>query len=113
MLDAKAMTVEELYRARTPGSARLYAEALKVLPGGVTHSNRYWAPYPLHIDHASGCRITDVDGNEYIDYWVANGTMFMGHANPKVAAAVEAVLRARHAFRRQPRSDRSPRGQDH
>ncbi|CAN0414308.1 unnamed protein product, partial [Phaeothamnion confervicola] len=86
------MTVEEIYRARTPGSARLYAEALKVLPGGVTHSNRYWPPYPLHVERASGCRLTDVDGNKYIDYWVANGTMFMGHADPKVAAAVTAVL---------------------
>ena len=77
MLDKATMSLDELYRSRTPGSARLYAEALTVLPGGVTHSNRYWAPYPLHIDHASGCRITDVDGNEYIDYWVANGTMFV------------------------------------
>jgi len=93
VLDTATMSLDELYRSRTPGSARLYAEALTVLPGGVTHSNRYWAPYPLHIDHASGCRITDVDGNEYIDYWVANGTMFVGHANPKVATAVEAVLR--------------------
>lgn len=92
MLEPGAMSVEELYRARTPGSARLHAEALKVLPGGVTHSNRYWAPYPLHVERASGCRLTDVDGNEYIDYWVANGTMFMGHANPQVAAAVSAVL---------------------
>ena len=84
---------ETLYRKRTPGSARLHAEALKVLPGGVTHSNRFWPPYPLHIDCASGCRLTDVDGNEYIDYWVANGTMFMGHANAKVAEAVSAVLK--------------------
>lgn len=93
MLDTPAIALDDLYRARTPNSARLHAEALKVLPGGVTHSNRYWAPYPLHIERASGSRITDVDGNEYIDYWVANGTMFMGHANPKIAAAVEAVLK--------------------
>src|SRR5262249_18941714 len=86
VLETPAKKLEELYRARTPNSARLYAEALKVLPGGVTHSNRYWAPYPLHIDHASGSRIIDVDGNEYIDYWVANGTMFMGHANLQIVA---------------------------
>lgn len=92
MAERAATTVDELYRARTPGSARLYAEALKVLPGGVTHSNRYWAPYPIHVDRAKGSRMVDVDGNEYIDYWVANGTMFMGHANAKVAAAVAAVL---------------------
>jgi len=87
-----AADVDALYRARTPGSARQHAEALKFLPGGVTHSNRFWPPYPLHVDRASGCHLTDVDGNEYIDYWVANGTMFMGHANKAVAAAVSAVL---------------------
>jgi glutamate-1-semialdehyde 2,1-aminomutase len=85
-------TVDDLYRARTSGSARHYAEALKVLAGGVTHSNRYWAPYPIHVERAKDSRMIDVDGNEYIDYWVANGTMFMGHANARVAAAVSAVL---------------------
>ena len=93
MPELAVVNVEDLYRSRTPNSARQYAEALKVLPGGVTHSNRYWAPYPLHIDHAAGSRLYDVDGNEYIDYWVANGTMFMGHANLQVAAAVSAVLK--------------------
>jgi glutamate-1-semialdehyde 2,1-aminomutase len=92
MLEPPAKSVEDIYRERTPGSARLHADALKVLVGGVTHSNRYWHPYPLHMDRASGCRLIDVDGNEYIDYWVANGTMFMGHANPKIAAAVTSVL---------------------
>ena len=63
-----------------------------MLPGGVTHSNRYWRPYPLHMERASGCRLTDVDGNEYIDYWVANGTMLLGHANREIAAAVSSAL---------------------
>lgn len=92
MPELATIDVEQLYRSRTPGSARLFAEAQQVLPGGVTHSNRYWAPYPLYIDRASGSRLHDVDGNEYIDYWVANGTMFMGHAHPAVIAAVSAVL---------------------
>ena len=85
-------TVEQLYRARTPRSAQFFAEASLALPGGVTHSNRYWPPYPLYIDRVSGSRMYDVDGNEYIDYWVANGTMFVGHANPRVKAAIAGVL---------------------
>lgn len=92
MSDPTEMTVEQLYRARTPRSAHLFEEALRVLPGGVTHSSRYWPPYPLNIEKVSGSRIYDVDGNEYIDYWLANGTMFMGHANPLVKAAIAAVL---------------------
>jgi glutamate-1-semialdehyde 2,1-aminomutase len=92
MPDLAQPGVADIYRARTPRSARLFAEAQAVLPGGVTHSNRYWAPYPLFVDRVSGSRMVDVDGNEYIDYWVANGTMFMGHAHPAVAAAVSKVL---------------------
>jgi glutamate-1-semialdehyde 2,1-aminomutase len=92
MPELAALNVEALYRQRTKSSARLFAQAEKVLAGGVTHSNRYWPPYPLSIDHVRGSRIHDVDGNEYIDYWVANGTMFMGHAHPAIAAAVSAVL---------------------
>ncbi|MBI3979054.1 MAG: aspartate aminotransferase family protein [Chloroflexi bacterium] len=84
--------VEHAYRARTPTSAKLYAEAVELLPGGVTHSNRYWPPYPIYFDRVAGSRIFDVDGNAYVDYWLANGTMFMGHANPAVAAAVAEQL---------------------
>lgn len=93
MPEVAAAGMEQLYRRRTPKSAALFAEAERVLPGGVTHSNRYWPPYPLYIDRAQGSALRDVDGNEYIDYWVANGTMFMGHANPRVAAAVAEVLK--------------------
>ena len=92
MPELAAARAVDLYRARTPTSARLFADAERVLPGGVTHSNRYWAPYPLYVDRVSGSRLFDVDGNEYIDYWVANGTMFMGHAHPGVAAAVRGAL---------------------
>jgi len=92
MPDTATPTVEELYRARTPRSGDCFKEALHSLAGGVTHSNRYWAPYPLYIDKVSGSRIYDIDGNQYIDYWVANGTMFAGHANPRVKAAVAEVL---------------------
>jgi glutamate-1-semialdehyde 2,1-aminomutase len=92
MPELATQSIEALYRSRTPKSARLFAEAEKVLPGGVTHSNRYWPPYPLYVDRVSGSRMHDVDGNQYIDYWVANGTMFMGHAHPAVREAVSKVL---------------------
>ncbi|MFX0200533.1 MAG: aspartate aminotransferase family protein [Candidatus Hodarchaeota archaeon] len=80
--------IEKSYRDRTSESARLFMEAVKLLAGGVTHSSRYWPPYPIYIQRVSSSRIFDVDGNEYIDYWVGNGTMFLGHANPNIIAAV-------------------------
>ena len=84
--------IEQLYRARTPKSARYFEEACGKLAGGVTHSSRFWAPYPLYVDRLSGSRMYDVDGNEYIEYWCANGTMFVGHAHPKVKAAIAGIL---------------------
>ena len=92
MADLTITSIEELYRARTPRSGRFFQEALCALPGGVTHNGRYWPPYPLYVDRVSGSRMYDVDGNEYIEYWCANGTMFVGHAHPTVKAAIAAVL---------------------
>ena len=67
------------YTERTPGSAKLYARALQVMPGGVSHNMRYFAPHPLYIKKASGSRIWDVDGNEYIDLWMGHYAHILGH----------------------------------
>jgi glutamate-1-semialdehyde 2,1-aminomutase len=65
--------------------------ALKVFPGGVTHDNRYFgAAEPVYIDRAQGSRKWDVDGREYVDYWMGHGALLLGH-NPH--AVVEAVQR--------------------
>jgi glutamate-1-semialdehyde 2,1-aminomutase len=67
------------YLARTPNSAKLYARAARVMPGGVCHNLRYFAPYPLYIKKAEGSKIWDVDGNEYIDLWMGHYTHILGH----------------------------------
>lgn len=79
-------------------SAELFSEARDVLAGGVTHSSRYWDPYPIFVDRAEGSKIYDVDGNAYIDYWLANGTMFIGHNNPAVVRAVQEQLQRGSQF---------------
>ena len=51
-------------------------------------------PYPLYIKEAKGSRITDVDGNEYIDMTMGFGPHILGHAPDVVVEAVtEAVSR--------------------
>jgi glutamate-1-semialdehyde 2,1-aminomutase len=79
------------YRQKTPGSAAMFERARKVLPGGVSGNNRYFDPYPLYINDASGCEAGDVDGNRYIDCFSANGPMLLGHNHPAIVEAVEAV----------------------
>jgi glutamate-1-semialdehyde 2,1-aminomutase len=44
---------------------------------------------PLYIADAAGCRITDVDGNSYIDYGLAWGPLILGHRHPRLVEAVQ------------------------
>jgi glutamate-1-semialdehyde 2,1-aminomutase len=67
------------YMERTPGSAKLYARATQVMPGGVSHNPRYFPPYPLYIKKTAGPRIWDVDGNEYVDLWMGHYAHILGY----------------------------------
>ena len=76
-------------------SAAAFAEAKKVMPGGVNspvRSYRGVGGVPPFIAEASGSRIVDIDGNEYIDYVGSWGPLILGHAHPKVTAALRAAL---------------------
>src|SRR5260370_17293692 len=81
--------IEDLYRARTPGSAALYARACRVLPAGLTHDSRAAAPYPIYVARAAGPRKWDVDGNEYVDYFGGHGALLFGHSHPPLVEAVQ------------------------
>ncbi|MHB8244611.1 MAG: glutamate-1-semialdehyde 2,1-aminomutase [Acidimicrobiales bacterium] len=78
-------------------SAALFDRALKVIPGGVNSPVRAFSSVggsPLFIASASGAYVTDVDGNEYLDYVQSWGASLLGHAHPAVVAAVrEAATR--------------------
>jgi glutamate-1-semialdehyde 2,1-aminomutase len=82
-------TIEETFRRLHPRSARLHQEALRTFPSGVTHDIRHLVPFPLYVDHASGSRKWDVDGNEIVDYVMGHGALFLGHAYPEITRAVQ------------------------
>ena len=89
--------VLDTYRALHPKSEALYARARGVIPGGITHDGRNLAPFPVYVDRAKGSHKWDVDGNEYIDYWMGHGSLFLGHCHPAVVKAVqEQVARGTH-----------------
>src|SRR5437763_14600612 len=70
-------------------SAAQYAEAQRYLSGGVSSNFRLgMKPFPLSFKRASGSKLYDVDGNEYIDYVLGMGPVILGHANPVVNNAV-------------------------
>jgi glutamate-1-semialdehyde 2,1-aminomutase len=84
--------IETEYRARTPGSAALYAEACKAIPAGLTHDSRTLSPYPVYAARAAGSRKWVVDGHEYVDYFGGHGALLLGHAHPAVVEAVQAQV---------------------
>jgi glutamate-1-semialdehyde 2,1-aminomutase len=70
-------------------SARLWGESKKFLAGGVSSMLRAASkPLPLFFRAASGSRMTDVDGNSYIDYTLAWGPLILGHSHPEIVSAV-------------------------
>ena len=78
-------------------SKQAFAEARTYMPGGVNspvRSYRSVGRNPRFISSASGSRIYDIDGNEYIDYVLSWGPMILGHANPEIVASIlEAIPR--------------------
>ena len=72
-------------------SAKLFAEACKVIPGGVNSPVRAFNSVggtPRYMSSAQGCWLTDVDGNRYVDLVCSWGPMILGHAHPAVVEAV-------------------------
>ncbi|RZJ34341.1 MAG: glutamate-1-semialdehyde-2,1-aminomutase [Flavobacterium sp.] len=74
-------------------SSRLFAEAVKVIPGGVNSPVRAFKSVggtPVFAKSAKGAYIFDEDGNRYIDYINSWGPMILGHAyDPVVDAVIE------------------------
>lgn len=79
---------------RSPESERLYQRALKSLPNGVASNFQAGDPYPIYLDHASGSRVWDVDGTEYVDFHGGFGVNVVGHAHPKIAEAIAKAARS-------------------
>ena len=72
----------------TTKSEKLYEQARKVIPGGVSSPVRAIKPYPFYTASAQGSILTDVDSNRYIDYCMGYGPLILGHAHPAVRNAV-------------------------
>jgi len=72
----------------------LYQEACKYIPGGVNSPVRAFRSVggePIFLKKAAGSAVIAADGRSYIDYVGSWGPMILGHAHPKVIAAVQAV----------------------
>ncbi|MDP4675726.1 MAG: transaminase [Candidatus Nanopelagicales bacterium] len=77
------------YRDRTPGSRALFTSADHLL-GRVpmTWMNKWSGGYPLYLATARGNRVTDVDGNEYVDFALGDTGAMAGHSPAATIAGV-------------------------
>jgi len=89
---AKATTKPAKLVDRTKASKSYAERARKSMPGGVTANVKYLDPYPIAMRRASGCRLWDLDGNEYIDYCLSFGPLILGHGHPRVMKAIRDAL---------------------
>ncbi len=80
-----------LAKYREPGalSRQLYERASRVMPGGNTRHSVALAPYPIYARSGSGCRITDVEGEERVDFLNNYTSLILGHAHPRVTETVQ------------------------
>jgi glutamate-1-semialdehyde 2,1-aminomutase len=75
-------------------SKELYTRAQRSIAGGINSGIRKMeAPVPLYFDHGRGCRLWDVDGNEFIDFQTGQGALLYGHAPEGMADAIAAQAR--------------------
>src|SRR5574337_342433 len=77
---------------KTSRSAKLFADAQQLIPGGVNSPVRAFRSVggqPRFITRAKGAKLHDVDGNTYLDYVLSWGPMILGHANPAVTRVIK------------------------
>jgi len=91
--DALAAYLDGHFEKRCAASKAMTTEAREYIPGGVQHNLAFNLPFPLVVTRASGCRLSDLDGNEYLDFLQAGGPTVLGSNPPEVLEQVIELLR--------------------
>ncbi len=86
------------FLAADSATARLYAQASELIPGGTSRLHYHFQPYPIYARSGQGCRLTDVEGDERIDCLNNMTALVHGHADPQVNAAVIEQLQRGASF---------------
>ena len=98
MTRVRALPVTRAWAQPGSASARLFAEAQRVMPGGNSRTTVFMAPYPPYAASGEGCWITDVDGDRRLDCISNYTSLIHGHAHPRVLEAAERRMRRGTSF---------------
>jgi glutamate-1-semialdehyde 2,1-aminomutase len=91
-IEAALDEAKEHYLARNPLSLARWLEAVTVMPGGNTRTVLHYAPFPLAMTRAEGCRLWDADGHEFVDFLGEYTAGLYGHSHPVIRAAIDKAL---------------------
>ena len=84
--------MKETEKLNITKSLELFEEAKTLVPGGVLGARKpgdfIIGEYPIFLEYGKGCRLTDVDGNEYIDFLCGYGPIILGYREEEVDDAV-------------------------
>jgi glutamate-1-semialdehyde aminotransferase len=84
--------MKETQKLNITRSIELYEEACGLVPGGVLGARKpadfIAGEYPIFLESGKGCRLTDVDGNEFIDFLCGYGPIILGYRESEVDEAV-------------------------
>ncbi|MCX5807765.1 MAG: aminotransferase class III-fold pyridoxal phosphate-dependent enzyme [Proteobacteria bacterium] len=84
--------MKEVKKLNITKSQELFEEAKTLVPGGVLGARKpgdfIMGEYPIFLEYGKGCRLTDVDGNEFIDFLCGYGPIILGYREEEVDDAV-------------------------
>lgn len=92
LLDRRVERARRDYADRRPGSRAWHERARTVFPDGNTRTVLAFDPFPFRVEHASGSRLVDVDGHEYLDLLGNYTAGLLGHSPEPVLAAARQAL---------------------
>jgi glutamate-1-semialdehyde 2,1-aminomutase len=91
-IDEALAAARRRFAERRPRTRELHTDAVGLLPGGNTRTVLYHPPFPIRVSRASGSRLEDVDGHEYVDLLGNFSAGLFGHSDRVIAEAVAGAL---------------------
>ena len=88
IIDQYSRELEKTYQQRTGKSQKIIRDASRYVPDGDMRISVWMEPYPTVMKRGDGCRLYDVDGNEYLDFSNNWTSMVLGNNHPCVVEAI-------------------------
>ena len=91
-------SILDRYHQKAQGSLLRHLKAKNNFPGGDTRSATYFNPFPLYMEKGKGSRLTDCDGNVYLDLLNNYSSLIHGHAQGDVLLQAQQQLKRGSVF---------------